>query len=297
MLTAEKLEGIVPAVVTPFTSDDEIDIGGLAKLVDYLIENGVHGIMTTGGNGEFPHLLSHERKKVLEVVIDVAKRSIPVIACTTGCSTKETLLYTKHAEDAGADAAILVPPYYYKLPPNQIFQFYRSVAEETELPIIVYNNPEYTGNPINPELMSKIFSINGVIGLKQSEYNISQTLEIVRQMGNGVSIMTGIDSQLFPILCIGGKGVFSTAACVVPRQMVELYEAFKGRDVKRALKIHMKLQVLNRFFEYDPGYVAPCKEALVMLGLPSGHVRLPLPMLTEKEKEQLRVALVKLELL
>lgn len=297
MLTAKKLKGVVGAIVTPFTVDDEIDAEGLAKLVDHLVENGVHGIMTTGGNGEFPHLLPHERKQVLEVAVNSVKGKIPVIACTTGCSTKETLLYTKHAEDAGADAVILVPPYYYKLPPDQIFQFYKSVAEKTELPLIVYNNPGYTGNPIPPKLMVRILSLNGVIGLKQSEYDISQAIEVVRQMGDKVSIMTGIDSQFFPILCIGGTGIFSTAACVVPRQMVEVYNAFQEGDIKKALSTCMKLQVLNRFFEYDPGYVAPCKEALMMLGLPAGHVRPPLPMLSKQEKEQLREALVKLELL
>lgn len=297
LLTVKRLKGIVAAVVTPFTSGDEFDSEGLATLVSHLVENGIHGIMTTGGNGEFPHLLSNERKQVLEVTVDSVKGKIPVIACTTGCSTKETLLYTKHAEDEGADAAILLPPYYYKLPPDQIFQFYKSVAEETELPLIVYNNPGYTGNLIPPKLMIKILSIDGVIGLKQSEYDISQAVETIRQMGDKVSIMTGIDSQLFPMLCIGGRGIFSTAACVVPDQMVELYNVFQEGDVKRALSIFMKLQVLNRFFEYDPGYVAPCKEALMMLGLPAGHVRAPLPTLSKQEREQLSDALVKLGLL
>ena len=297
MLTAEKLRGIVPAMVTPFTSHDEVDVEGLKKLTNHLIECGVHGIMTTGGNGEFPHLLPDERRKVLEVVVDETNGRVPVIACTTACSTRETILYTKHAKDTGADAAIVVQPYYYKLPDAQIFEYYQRIAEETDLPLVVYNNPGYTGNAIPPNLMVRILSLNGVIGLKQSEYDLSQTLEIIRQAGDKVSIMTGIDSQVFPILCIGGRGVFSTAACVVARQMVELYKAFERGDVKGALKLHMKLQTLNRFFEYDPGYVAPCKEALTMLGLPAGHVRSPLPRLTEQEKVQLKGALMELKLL
>jgi len=284
-------------MITPFTPHDELDMEGLKKLTNHLIECGVHGLMTTGGNGEFPHLLPDERRKVLEVVVDEANGRVPVIACTTACSTKETILYTKHARDTGADAAIVVQPYYYKLPEAQIFEYYQSIAEETDFPIVVYNNPGYTGNAIPPNLMVRILSLNGVIGLKQSEYDLSQTLEIIRQAGDKVSIMTGIDSQVFPILCIGGRGVFSTAACVVARQMVELYKAFERGDVKGALKLHMKLQILNRFFEYDPGYVAPCKEALTMLGLPAGHVRPPLPRLTEQERVQLKEALVELKLL
>jgi len=287
----------VPATVTPFTPHDEVDVEGLRKLTDHLIECGVHGLMTTGGNGEFPHLLPDERRKVLEVVVDETNGRVPVIACTTACSTRETILYTKHAKETGADAAIVVQPYYYKLPDAQIFEYYQRIAEETDLPLVVYNNPGYTGNAIPPNLMVRILSLNGVIGLKQSEYDLSQTLEIIRQAGDKVSIMTGIDSQVFPILCIGGRGVFSTAACVVARQMVELYKAFERGDVKGALKLHMKLQILNRFFEYDPGYVAPCKEALTMLGLPAGHVRSPLPRLTEQERVQLKEALIKLKLL
>jgi 4-hydroxy-tetrahydrodipicolinate synthase len=206
VLTAEKLRGIVPAMVTPFTPDDEVDVEGLKKLTENLIECGIHGIMTTGGNGEFPHLLPDERRKVLEVVLDETNGRVPVIACTTACSTRETILYTKHARDTGADAAIVVQPYYYKLPDAQIFEYYQRIAAETDLPIVVYNNPGYTGNAIPPSLMVRILTLDGVIGLKQSEYDISQTLEIIRQVGYKVSIMTGIDSQVFPILCIGGRG-------------------------------------------------------------------------------------------
>lgn len=297
MLTSEGLKGIVAATVTPFTPDDEIDTEGLKEIVKYLVESGIHGIMTTGGNGEFPHLLPQERKRVLEVVVDSVKQRTPVIACTTGCSVKETILYTEHAAEAGADAVIVVQPYYYKLPHEQLFQFYKSVANKSKLPVIVYNNPGYTKNPIPPNLMLKILSIDGVIGLKQSEYDISQIIEVISQIGDKSSIMTGIDSQFFPVLCVGGKGIFSTAACVIPCQMVELYNAFQEGKTKKALEIHMRLQVLNRFFEYDPGYVAPCKEALTMLGLPAGHVRPPLPRLTMEEKEQLRDSLIKLGLL
>jgi len=227
-------------------------------------------------------------------MVDEANGRIPIIACTTACSTKETILNTKHAKDAGADAAIIVQPYYYKLPSQQLFQYYQKIAEETDFPIVVYNNPEYTGNNIDPKLMVQISTVEGIIGLKQSNYDISQTLEIIRQVGNKISVLTGIDSQLFPVLYIGGHGLFSTAGCVIPHHMVELYETFEKGNIEKVYETHMKLQVLNKFFEYDPWCVAPCKEALMMLGLPARHVRSPLPALTKPEKEQIRKALVKL---
>jgi 4-hydroxy-tetrahydrodipicolinate synthase len=286
-----KPRGVIAAVVTPFKPDYELDEEGLKKLVDYLTKNRVHGIMTTGGNGEFPHLLHEERWKVLEVAIEAAKGRVPIIACTASCSTKETLMLTGHAKEVGADAVIIVPPYYFKLPEESIYEHYKTVAEKVKVPIIVYNNPEYTGNNICPKLMAKLSEIEGIVGLKQSNYDISQTTEIIRLVGDKIAVLTGIDSQLYPTLCIGGKGVFSTAACVLPRQMVELYEAFESGDYSKALKIHMKLQTINRFLEYDPGYVAPCKEMLRMLGLPAGPVRPPLPPFPSEKRTEIEEAL------
>lgn len=287
-------KGIIAAIVTPFKPNYEVDEEGIKTLVDYLVENRVHGIMTTGGNGEFPHLLHEERKRVLEIAIGAADARVPVIACTASCSTKETLILTAHAKDVGADAVIIVPPYYFKLPEESIYEHYRSVAEKVKIPMIVYNNPEYSGNNINPPLMAKLAEIEGIVGLKQSNYDISQTIEIVRLVGEKIAVLTGIDSQLYPTLCIGGKGVFSTAACAVPRQMVNLYEAFENGDYSKAFEIHMKLQTINRFLEYDPGYVAPCKEMLNMLGLPAGPVRPPLPTLSEGKRKEIEEALKEL---
>lgn len=296
MLTPEGLKGIYVAIVTPFTEKDEVDVEGLEELVEFYISKGVHGIMTTGGNGEFPHLLPDERKIVLETVVESVKGRIPVIACTSACSVKETVVYTNHAEATGADAVIIVQPYYFNLSDDQILEYYRTVAGSTELPIVIYNNPGYTKNPISPALMVKLLEMENVIGLKQSEYDISQLVEIIRLAGSA-SIMTGIDSQLYPALCIGARGIFSTAACVIPDRMVKLYETFVKGDTARAFRMFMEMQVLNRFFEYDPGYVAPCKEALGMMGLPAGHVRSPLPSLSENEKGELREAMMQLNLL
>ncbi len=297
MMKASDLRGVIAAIPTLFTPEDELDVEGLETLVNFCVDNGVHGIMTTGGNGEFPHLLPEERKQVLETTIETVNGRVPVIACTTACSTKETVLYTEHAETEGADAAIVVPPYYFNLPSEQIFEYYEDVARNTQLPIVVYNNPNYTKNPIPPELMERILDIEGMIGVKQSESNISQATEIIRTKGEEISVMTGIDSQFFPALCIGAKGIFSTASSVVPGLMVELYETFQEGEIMKALELHKELQALNRFFEYDPGYVAPCKEALSLMGMPSGHARAPLPSLSDKDREKIEDALIRLSVL
>jgi len=297
MLTRSELRGVVVAIVTPFTEDGELDKESLKRITNYLLGKGVHGIMTTGGNGEGPHLLREEKKAVTQIVVEAVKGQIPVIAGTAACSTMETILLTKDAAEVGADAAIVTPPFYFTLPDNCLYEHYERLAASVDIPVIVYNNPLYTGNNLRPELIAKLADINGIIGLKQSNADLGQLVEVIRLVGNKISILTGIDSQFYPSLCVGSKGIFSTAACIVPQQMVDLFNAFMKGNHQAASAIHMKLQSLNRFFEYDPGYVAPCKEALIMLGLPAGPVRQPLPHLTEQHRTQIRQALSNLGLL
>lgn len=297
MQTGSKLRGVVVAIVTPFTEDGKLDEENLKRITSYLLGKGVHGIMTTGGNGEGPHLLREEKKAVTQIVVKTVKGQIPVIAGTAACSTMETILLTKDAAEVGADAAIVTPPFYFILPDNCLYEHYERLAASVDIPVIVYNNPLYTGNNLRPELIAKLADIDGIIGLKQSNADLGQLVEVIRLVGDKISILTGIDSQFYPSLCAGSKGIFSTAACVVPQQMVDLFNAFVKGNHKAASAIHMKLQGLNRFFEYDPGYVAPCKEALIMLGLPAGPVRKPLPHLTEQHRAQIRQALSDLGLL
>lgn len=297
MLTKSELRGVVVAIVTPFTEDEKLDKESLKRITNYLLGKGVHGIMTTGGTGEGPHLLREERKAVTQVVVETVRGQIPVIAGTAACSTMETILLTKDAAEVGADAAIVTPPFYFTLPDNCLYEHYERLAASVDIPVIIYNNPLYTGNNLQPELIAKLTDIDGIIGLKQSNADLGQLVEVIRLVGNKISILTGIDSQFYPSLCAGSKGIFSTAAGVVPQQMVDLFNAFVKGNHQAASAIHMKLQSLNRFFEYDPGYVAPCKEALKMLGLPAGPVRQPLPHLTEQHKTQIRQALSNLGLL
>lgn len=286
------LRGVIAAIVTPFTKDEKLDEGGLRKITSYLLEKGVHGIMTTGGTGEGPHLTREERKAVTRAVVDTVKGQIPVIAGTAACSTMETVLLTNDAAEVGANAAIVTPPFYFILPDDCLYRHYERLATSVDIPIVVYNNPLYTGNNLRPELIAELADIDGIIGLKQSNPDLGQLVEVIRLVGDKISILTGIDSQFYPSLCAGGRGVFSTAACVVPQQMVKMFEEFEKGNHEAASAIHMKLQNLNHFFEYDPGYVAPCKEALKMLGLPAGAVREPLPRLTEEQKAQIKQALL-----
>lgn len=297
MLTSADVKGVIAAIVTPFDENGQVSAPGIETIVEYLVSSGVHAIMTTGGTGEFPNLLRDEKKYVTRLVVEQVNARVPVIAGTAACSTQETLLLMEDAAEAGAAAAIVVAPYYFKLPEESLYRHYLDLADRGALPVIVYNNPLYTGNNLSAALMARLASHERIIGVKQSNDNMGELVELVRLAGDKMAVTTGIDSQFYPALCIGATGIFSTAASVIPRQMVQVYDLFQQGKREEALHLHMKLQLLNRFLEYDPGYVAPAKEALTMMGFPAGPVRRPLPDLTEEERRGVRDALAQLGLL
>ena len=288
--------GVIPAIPTPFTVDGRsVDEDALRRVVRHVVDGGVHGIMTTGGTGEFPHLSRDERRRVAEVVADETDGAVPIFAGTAACSTLEALAFIEDAAGAGADAAILVPPFYFPLPDEMLHRFFEDVAAAGVLPVVVYNNPLYTGNAMGPSLIASLMEVDNVVGLKQSADDLGQLVEALRLAdGSGRSLCTGIDSQFYAALCVGAKGIFSTAAAIVPAQIVSLWDRFQAGDHAGALAQHQLLQPLNRFLEYDPGYVSPTKEALEMMGVSCGPVRRPLPDFPESERPALRDALVAL---
>lgn len=290
-MQASDLHGVIAAIVTPFDDRDRLDEAAARRIARYVVEGGADGIMTAGGTGEFPHLSREERREITRIVAEEAAGQTPVIAGTAACSTREAIELTRDAAEAGASAAILTPPFYYHLPGKALFDHFAAVARHASIPIVIYNNPLYTGNPLAPALLAEIAQIDNVIGLKQSEADFGQLVEVIRRAGERIAICTGIDSQFYGALCVGAKGVFSTAACVIPREMKAIYRAFSAGDRAAALAAHQRAQILNRYFEYDPGYVAPCKEALGMLGISAGPVRKPLPELTNEERAGIRAAL------
>jgi len=200
-------------------------------------------------------------------------------------------MLSNDAYEAGADAVIATAPYYFRLPESSLIEHYKTVAANISCPLIVYNNPLYTGNNMRPEVIAGLMNEKNIIGVKQSNSDMGQLVELLRLAPKGLSLCTGIDSQFYPALCVGAVGIYSTAAGIIPAQMVELYNLFKAGKHAEALELHMKLQVLNKYLEYDPGYVAPAKEALNLLGLPGGYLRSPLPELTPEEKKGIKSSL------
>jgi 4-hydroxy-tetrahydrodipicolinate synthase len=291
--------GVIPAIPTPFTADGRLlDEDALRRVVRYVVEGGVHGIMTTGGTGEFPHLSREERRRVTEIAVSEAAGAAPIFAGTAACSTWEAIALGEDAAAAGADAVILTPPFYFRIQDDMLHHHFADVASASALPVVVYNNPLYTGINLSPTLIAALMELPNVVGLKQSNDDLGQLVEALRLTeGSERSLCTGIDSQFYAALCVGAAGIFSTAAAIVPAALVRLYDLVQDGDHEGALDQHRRLQPLNRFLEYDPGYVSPTKEALTMLGLDCGPVRRPLPDFPETERSALKEALAGLGVL
>jgi 4-hydroxy-tetrahydrodipicolinate synthase len=296
MPTPERLHGVIPAIPTPFTPGGrEVDEAALRRIVRHVVDGGVHGIMTTGGTGEFPHLSREERRRVTEVAASESAGAAPIYAGTAACATWEAIALMEDAAAAGADAAILTPPFYFRIPDEMLYSHFEDVARAGVLPVVVYNNPLYTGNNLSPQLIASLMELPNVIGLKQSNDDLGQLVEALRlSSDSGRSLCTGIDSQFYAALCVGARGIYSTAAAIVPSQMVRLYDLVQAGDHAAARAQHELLQPLNRFLEYDPGYVSPTKEALEMMGIGCGPVRRPLPDFPGEERPALREALAAL---
>jgi dihydrodipicolinate synthase/N-acetylneuraminate lyase len=288
--------GVIPAIPTPFTPDGaSVDEAALRSVVRHVVDAGVHGIMTTGGTGEFPHQSREERRRVTEIAASEAAGAAPIYAGTAACATWEAIALAEDAAGAGADAAILTPPFYFRIPDDMLYRHFADVAGADVLPVVVYNNPLYTGNDLSPQLIASLMELPNVIGLKQSNDDLGQLVEALRlSADSGRSLCTGIDSQFYAALCVGARGIYSTAAAIVPSQMVRLYDLVQAGDHVAARAQHELLQPLNRFLEYDPGYVSPTKEALEMMGIGCGPVRRPLPDFPDEERPALREALAAL---
>ncbi len=275
--------GVFPAIITPFKEDYILDEEGLRRNIEFLGESGVAGIVPCGTTGESATLSFEEHKQVVEIAVDCSK--VPVIAGTGSNNTREAIELTKHAADAGADAALLITPYYNKPNDRGMFEHYKTIAEKCNIPIILYNVPKRTGIDLKPDLVAKLSKVKNIVGIKEASGSLSQVSQIIEQTsGSGFTVLSGDDDLTIPIMSLGGAGVVSVVANVAPRKTVEMVEAASKGDLEKARKLHYELAPLVRsmFIETNP---IPVKTAYKFMGLAAGPLRLPLASMSpEKEK-------------
>jgi 4-hydroxy-tetrahydrodipicolinate synthase len=287
-----KIEGVYPALITPFTKDDEVDKEGLRRIVEYVIEGGVAGIVPCGTTGESATLSHEEHMEVIDVVVDCS--TVPVIAGTGSNNSKEAVELTKYAEDVGADACLLITPYYNKPNVKGLKEHFKRIGDSVEIPLVLYNIPSRTGQNVSAATMVELAAeVENIKGVKEASGDLKQVGAIIRsvtEQGLDFTVVAGDDFLTLPIISLGGKGVISVTANIAPKPMSEMVDAMLKNEVEKAKGIHVRLFSLFEamFLETNP---IPVKKAAEMMGLPSGHVRLPLGALSGENEGKLRKVL------
>ena len=278
------------ALVTPFT-DGSVDEEALKAFIDFQIDNGIAGLVPCGSTGESATLTYEEHDRVVKLTIERVAGRVPVIAGTGSNSTAETLMFTKHAEEAGADAALLISPYYNKPTQQGLYEHYMKVAEEVTLPIFLYNVPGRTGVNILPETVARLSEAANIVGIKEATGDMAQVSDVIEFSSEGFTILSGDDATIFPLLALGGHGVISVTSNIVPKDMSDMVNNFLSGDIDAARALHYKLAPLHRamFLETNP---IPVKEALAMMGMITGaEFKLPLVAMSGSNREKLGAAL------
>ncbi len=278
--------GSMTALITPFR-DGEIDTAALEKIVEHQLANGTSALVPCGSTGESATLTHDEHVRVVERVVAIAAGRVPVIAGSGSNSTREAVQLTAAAKRAGADAALLISPYYNKPTQEGIYQHYRLIAEQTGMPLIVYNIPGRTGSKIEATTLARLAEVDGIIGLKEATGSLDEAQEVARLCGDALEIYSGDDSLTLPLMAIGARGVISVVSNVWPRQSAAAVEAAMAGDFAAARAAHFAMLPLMRalFVETNP---IPVKAAMAMLGFGSDELRLPLLPLSEGRREPLR---------
>ncbi len=281
-----KLQGCYVAVATPFAADGQVNEAGLRSNIEFLIRNGVAGIVPCGTTGESATLSWEEHNRVVDIALDQVKGRVQVIAGAGSNNTHESIEAAVHAKEKGAQAILCITPYYNKPTQEGLYQHYKLIATTVDIPMVVYNVPGRTGVNMLPRTVERLCEFKSIVAVKEASGNVLQISEIHRRCGDRLAILSGDDALTLPILACGGVGVISVVANIWPQKMVALLNAFFAHDMATALSIHEELLPVSNamFLETSPG---PVKTAMNYLGLAAGPLRLPLVDMESDNREKL----------
>jgi 4-hydroxy-tetrahydrodipicolinate synthase len=283
-----RLDGMLVPHITPFSRNGDIEEEALRTCVRFWIDGNVSGLVSCGSNGEAPYLAREERRKVIETVIDEVNGKVPVIAGTGSISTRETILFTKDAKDLGADAALVVTPFYFKLSNKEICEHYTTLLKSVDLPIILYSVPKFTGSSLEPSVITRLVSEHeNIVGVKDSGGNLGTIAEIIRTVGDKIPVLAGTADVALQTLMMGGKGAVVAVANPFPKICSTLYDAFKEGDYKKASNLQNRISYINEVLVKRHNQLSAIKEALNLLGLPAGYPRRPALPLDDEEKKEI----------
>jgi 4-hydroxy-tetrahydrodipicolinate synthase len=279
--------GSFVALVTPFRNG-KVDEAKLRELVEFQVTHGTDGIVPCGTTGESPTLSHDEHKRVVEIVIETARKRVKILAGTGSNSTAEAIDLTRHAEKAGADGALVVNPYYNKPTQEGLYRHFRAVAESVAIPIVTYNIQGRTAVNVETATMARLArDVKNIRGVKEASGSLDQMSQVIAACGPDFSVLSGDDNITLPLMAIGGHGVISVIANIVPRETADLVHAALDGDMKRARDLHYRLFPLARaaFLETNP---IPIKEAMAMAGMLEPEFRLPMCRMSDANRDKLR---------
>jgi 4-hydroxy-tetrahydrodipicolinate synthase len=281
--------GSIVAIVTPF-KEGRVDEEAYRQLIDFQIENGTSAIVPCGTTGESATLNMEEHSQVINIAVQAVNKRVPVIAGTGGNSTSEAIELTAHAKKAGADASLQVTPYYNKPTQEGLYQHFKAIAKAVALPQVLYNVPGRTSVNMLPTTVARLAELPEVVAIKEASGDLGQMAEIVRLAGDNINLLSGDDNVTLPVLSIGGKGVVSVVANIVPNDTADMVKAWEEGGVKKAKELFYKLFPLCQamFYETNP---IPVKTSLALMGKIQNELRLPLCPLAPTNLDRLKKAL------
>ncbi|MBB6451303.1 4-hydroxy-tetrahydrodipicolinate synthase [Geomicrobium halophilum] len=286
-----RLKGSIAPVITPFTNDHELDLNKLSELIEFQLENGSHGISVTGTSGEPSSLTVTEREQVMETAIQTTNGRVPVAPGTGSTNHDETMHLTKRAQEMGADAAMVIVPYYNKPNQHALYRHFKTVADSVDIPIIIYNIPGRTAQNLHVDTLARLVEdCPNIIGAKESNKDFEHVNRVLLKCGRDFLLFSGIELLCYPMLAIGGSGSISATANVEPKKVADLHNAWLEGDVATAQRLHYELMPLNDvlFMDTNP---APVKAALGMMGKIDPALRLPMDLPSEELQGKIRQTL------
>jgi len=290
-----RIEGIIPPLVTPFAKDGSINENMFRRIINNVIGKGVHGVFVAGSQGEFFSLERQERIRLFEVAVEEVNGKVPVYAGTAAITTSETVLLTKAAEKSGCDAVSIISPFFITPNGQELYKYFKTAAEASNLPVLLYNNPARTGYDIPVDIIRKLAEIDNIVGMKDSGGNLTYVNEVLRTTGPDFHFFCGRDTVIFNVLTSGGSGAVPASANVAPKLVVDLYNHVKSGNYEAARQAQFDLTPLRMAFSLG-SFPVVIKEALSILGFDTGGARAPIQSLTPENHRRLVEVLKKMEL-
>lgn len=292
MLKVEDLRGVIPPIVTPVDDNENVDERGLKSVIDYVLEGGVHGVFVLGSNGEFYALDFENQKRAVEITVKHVDKRVPVYAGASAITTKGCIKLARMAEEAGADALTVLTPMFIKPNEKEMFNHFEAIAKSTNLPVLLYNNPDKTTNNISVSLLEKLARIDNIIGIKNTSFDFAQTIEYIRVTKDieKFKVLSGSDYMIYATLAYGGAGCVAGTANVAPKLVVDIYEKYMAGDLQGAMDAQYKLIPLRNAYNYG-SFPVVMKDCMNLLGLNVGHPVKPIDHCSDERLQALKKVL------